>query len=182
MNNTREWAMVGAAKIMAQAYDKFDNQNDAAAAAQKAFPHVSTEDMVMMWKAIHAYDTKAHTKQLRIIVAGGRKFNDFEFMCTTLDYLLRNCGGWDITIISGTAKGADTLGEQYAELRGYNVERFPADWDLYGKRAGLLRNEKMALEAGATNCICFWDGISPGTKHMAEISEYYKIKTKVVRY
>jgi len=171
-----------AAKVMAQAYDHFDNQNDAAVAAQEKFPHVSTEDMIMMWKAIHAYQTQNGLKEIRIIVAGGRDFRDFDFMCKTLDYLLRNCLDYHITIISGGANGADKLGEQYAHLRNYNVEVHEAEWEKYGKRAGIIRNEFMALEIGATNCLVFWDGKSKGSKHMAETARAYKLPTKVVGY
>jgi uncharacterized phage-like protein YoqJ len=69
-----------------------------------------------------------------------------------------------IVIISGMAKGADTIGEQYAHERGYTVERFPADWQQYGKAAGPIRNRQMVDNADAL--IVFWDGQSAGTRNM----------------
>ena len=62
------------------------------------------------------------------------------------------------------AKGADTIGEQYAHERGYTVERFPADWQQYGKAAGPIRNRQMVDNADAL--IVFWDGQSAGTRNM----------------
>jgi hypothetical protein len=53
--------------------------------------------------------------------------------------------GEKVVIISGGAKGADSLGERYAQERGLEVKVFRADWDKYGKRAGILRNTKMSI-------------------------------------
>ena len=69
-----------------------------------------------------------------------------------------------IVVVSGTARGADSLGEKYARERGYAVERFPADWQQYGKTAGPVRNRLMADNADAL--ISFWDGHSTGTQNM----------------
>jgi hypothetical protein len=72
-----------------------------------------------------------------------------------------------IVIVSGTAMGADKLGERYAELRGYDVVRYPANWAKYGKSAGHLRNSEMGKIADAA--IIFWDEVSPGSKSMIGI-------------
>lgn len=47
-------------------------------------------------------------------------------------------------VVSGTAHGADRLGEQWAETNHVPVTRVAAEWDLYGKAAGMRRNRKMA--------------------------------------
>jgi len=103
-------------------------------------------------------------RPFRVIVAGSRGFNDYPLLLKTLDSVLRNKVRDRIEIVSGTAKGADTLGERYAKERGYAVKQFPAAWDLLGKRAGYVRNTQMAQYADAL--VAFWDGQSPGTKHM----------------
>lgn len=95
-----------------------------------------------------------------------------------LDYLLSNQS--DIIIISGTAKGADTLGERYAEEKSYEVWRYPADWNTYGKKAGYIRNEKMAQVADAL--VAFWDGKSRGTKHMIDLAYKYGLEVRIVDY
>lgn len=73
------------------------------------------------------------------------------------------------SIISGTAKGADSFGESYGRYANIPVIQFPAEWDKYGKRAGYIRNVEMAKNADAL--IAFWDGESHGTKHMINIAK-----------
>jgi|TARA_R110000822_G_scaffold183534_1_gene322913 hypothetical protein len=115
---------------------------------------------------------------LKVIVAGSRGFNDYEFLKKKLDYLFQNQD--EITIISGNARGADTLGETYSVDRNYGLETYPADWDTYGKSAGYRRNAEMAKISDAS--VIFWDGISKGAKHMIDLSHKYGLKTKVVKY
>jgi Protein of unknown function (DUF2493). len=67
-------------------------------------------------------------------------------------------------VVSGTARGADTAGEAWAEHHGVPVERFPADWDEHGKSAGPIRNQEMADYADAV--VAIWDGKSSGTHNM----------------
>jgi hypothetical protein len=86
----------------------------------------------------------------------------------------------DVEIVSGTAAGADTLGERYAQEKGYEVKKFPAQWDLYGKSAGYKRNQQMAEYADGL--IAFWDGKSRGTKHMIDIATNKGLKVRVIRY
>jgi hypothetical protein len=118
----------------------------------------------------------------KIIVAGGREFNDFEllrreFIAFCLE---RKYGSHDIEIVSGTAKGADKLGERLAELYEIPVNRMPADWDTHGKSAGYRRNADMAAYADA--CIVFWDGESKGTKHMIDLAKKAGLELHVVYY
>lgn len=66
-------------------------------------------------------------------------------------------------ICSGGANGVDTLAEQWAKRHKIEFVAFPAQWDRYGKRAGLVRNEDMINFCD--KLISFWDGKSRGTKH-----------------
>lgn len=115
-----------------------------------------------------------------IIVAGSRGFNNYPLLCQRLDSLLKNKNPCDIVIVSGTAKGADQLGERYAQERGYQLWRFPADWDRLGKRAGYERNVQMADHSDAL--VCFWDGQSSGTEHMINIAKERGLAVRVVNY
>lgn len=68
-------------------------------------------------------------RELRLIIAGGRDFDDFSLMQQTL-FNLFDKYRWRaktdvITIISGCAKGADTLGIRYANMHHYRVKKFP---------------------------------------------------------
>ena len=116
----------------------------------------------------------------RVIVAGGREFNDYELLKRKLDGALVNKVSEGITIVSGAARGADKLGEQYAKERGYTIDSHPDDWDQYGKSAGYIRNKEMAQNADAL--LAFWDGKSRGTKHMIDLAEKQGIKVHVVNY
>ena len=114
---------------------------------------------------------------LKVIVAGTRTFNDYALLKEKLDVIL--CTKTDIEIVSGMAKGADTLGEQYAEEKGYKIKQFPADWKT-GAKAGPLRN--MAICDYADVCVVFWDGKSRGSKHMADIAAEKGLLLKVINY
>lgn len=96
---------------------------------------------------------------MKVIVAGSRQFNDYELLEHTVDSL-----GLDISeIVSGHANGADKLGERYARSRGIKLMVFPAEWDKYGKGAGIIRNGRMA-EYG--DYLVAFDMGTPGTKNM----------------
>ena len=114
---------------------------------------------------------------MRLIIAGSRNFHDYDLLKSKLDYFLANVL-IPIEIVSGTANGADKLGEKYAAEKGLAVKQFPADWDKHGKKAGYLRNKQLAEYA--THCVCFWDGKSNGTKIMIELCKKLNIPCRVV--
>lgn len=76
------------------------------------------------------------------------------------------------------ARGADSLGEQYAKERGIPVRYFPADWQTLGKSAGYQRNVQMAAYADAL--VAFWDGQSKGTKHMIDTARRHKLDIRII--
>jgi ABC-type enterochelin transport system substrate-binding protein len=115
---------------------------------------------------------------MKVIIAGGRNFRDYDKLRESCDNILVNQK--EVEIVSGTAAGADTLGERYAQEKGYEVKKFPAQWDLYGKSAGYKRNQQMAEYADGL--IAFWDGNSKGTKHMIDIANKMGLKVRVIRY
>lgn len=117
---------------------------------------------------------------IKIVVAGSRDFNDVELMRSELNQFVRDLETKSIEVVSGGARGADTLGEQYAKYYNQSCTVFPADWKKYGKRAGYIRNADMAKYADA--CIVFWDGKSRGTANMIEIAKRYKLTLRVVSY
>ena len=130
-------------------------------------------------------------KELRLIIAGSRDFDDFpKLMNSSMEILTEISKKRDdldrIRIISGTARGADKLGEQYAKIAGYELSKFPADWDGLGKRAGYVRNAEMAKFAVEDDnygvLIAFWDGKSRGTKHMIDLAKRYGLEVHVVNY
>ena len=115
---------------------------------------------------------------MKIIVAGSRGFNDYNLLKEKLNEIV--CDKNDIEIVSGMARGADLLGVKYANEMGYEVKEFPAQWDKYGKSAGYKRNAEMAQYADI--CICFWDGLSKGTKHMIDLANKYNSEVHIIKY
>ena len=113
---------------------------------------------------------------MKVIIAGSRGFNDYEKLCTVCNFTLSNQS--EIEIVSGTARGADKLGEKYAKEKGYSIKKFPPNWDKFGKSAGYKRNAQMAEYADAL--IAFWDGKSKGTKHMIDLASKNKLKIRVI--
>lgn len=113
----------------------------------------------------------------KIIVAGGRDFDDYELLKSTLDTYISQ---QEVEIISGGARGADRLGELYARNNGYKLTIIEAKWDLHGHSAGYKRNVEMSLIA--TDVIVFWNGASKGSKHMIDIANKRGLKVKVVNY
>lgn len=127
------------------------------------------------------------SKYLRVIIAGGRKFDNFELLKFECDKILKPLveEGYEIVIISGKALGADKLGEDYAKLNNFKVKPFPADWDKYKKKAGSIRNEEMAKFASNSSeniLIAFWDMKSTGTNNMITLAYKYKLKVFEIYY
>ena len=118
----------------------------------------------------------------RVIIAGSRQFNDYEFLAKTVDYYLSGKEASEIVIISGHAKGADSLGEKYAMERGYKVELYPADWDIHGKAAGFIRNTKMAEVANALIAFRVVGYRCNGTNHMIGEASKKGLLVRIIDY
>ncbi len=114
-------------------------------------------------------------EKMKLIIAGSRSFTDRNLLFRLCDHMLQYQAV--IEIVSGTARGADQLGEEYAKIRGFSIKRFPANWEKNGKFAGKIRNLQMGQYADAL--IAFWDGKSKGTKHMIEVANYYNLNVKI---
>lgn len=120
-------------------------------------------------------------KEFRIIIAGGRDFNNYELLKAKCESILSSKATTHrIIIVSGAAKGADSLGEKYAREKGYATESRPADWNTHGKAAGYIRNAQMA--DGADALIAFWDGHSRGTKHMIDTANHKGLEVRTIIY
>jgi len=117
---------------------------------------------------------------IRLIIAGSRDFQNYELLEKEFCKFMEGQDTDNITIISGTARGADRLGEQIAFEYQINLEQYPAKWDEYGKSAGYKRNTQMALTA--THALIAWNGTSKGTQHMINLAYQHGLTTKVVKY
>lgn len=114
---------------------------------------------------------------MRIIIAGSRNYTDTKDFFIRMDRII-DSEEWILSIsevVSGTARGVDTMGEVWADHFDVPVKRFPADWAKHGRGAGHIRNAEMAKYA--EGLIAFWDGISPGTASMINLAKAEGLKT-----
>ncbi len=126
----------------------------------------------------HEECEKQNPTEMRVIIAGGRDYADYDRLNKICLKLLGPL--LDIEIVSGCAAGADSLGERFARDRGIPVKQFPADWDGLGNKAGYVRNEKMAVYSDVL--IAFWNLHSHGTKHMIDLAKKHAVPTVVIVY
>lgn len=115
-------------------------------------------------------------RHLRVLVCGGRDFNNRKIAYAALDQLDKEYK-FD-TLIDGMAKGADELGFDWAISRGVVTERYRADWDKFGKSAGPIRNQQMLTEGVPDLVVAFPGGV--GTADMINRAEKAGIPVKRV--
>ncbi len=99
---------------------------------------------------------------MKVIIAGSRHAEGNRWLRAlkgALDALEADKGRITL-VISGTAKGMDTIGESWAAWRRVPVQRIPADWGSWGRSAGPRRNGRMVAMADAL--VCLHDG-GPGS-------------------
>lgn len=111
---------------------------------------------------------------MKILVCGGRNYNDKKRVFDYLDYL-SSISNEKLIIIQGGAPGADKLAKEWAISRQKQFKEFPADWNTYGKRAGYIRNQQMA-DDNPDIVVAFPGGV--GTQSMITIA--YKMKIPVI--
>jgi hypothetical protein len=75
----------------------------------------------------------------------------------------------DVTIVSGGAKGADSLGRDFAQKHSAKYLEFLPDWEKFGKSAGVVRNADIVKNSDFV--LAFWDGQSGGTRHSLELAQ-----------
>lgn len=103
---------------------------------------------------------------LRIVVAGSRDFEDYNMLEEALDNLLDDQED-EVEFVSGHAKGAGQMAEQYAESHDIPIQIMKPDWKRYGRAAGVVRNKEMLVYADqeSAQLLAFWDGKSSGTRN-----------------
>lgn len=111
---------------------------------------------------------------MRVVVTGSRGWTDEGAIYVRVASLPPGT-----TIVVGDARGADQIAAEAAFLHDLHVERWPAWWDKYGKRAGLYRNVEM-VKSGPDLVLAFWDGKSRGTAHCISVARARGIPVEVI--
>lgn len=114
---------------------------------------------------------------MRILVTGSRTWTDSEAIDTAIQNAIGNQWGPHQVVHGACPKGADSMADWWARYRGLEVERYPADWDALGKRAGFIRNAEM-VALGADLCLAFIKDGSKGATHTADLAEKAGIPTR----
>ena len=99
---------------------------------------------------------------MKLCICGSRNLKedfDLEYLHSIITAKFENV----TEIVSGCAKGADTVGELYSAKYNLILTKFPARWSEFGRKAGILRNIEMSDYSNYI--LALWDGISRGTKH-----------------
>ena len=113
----------------------------------------------------------------RIIIAGSRDWGNWRLVDKAVKRSGIEINLEEDVIVSGAARGVDTVGEVWAEDMGLPVVQFPAYWERHGKSAGHKRNKEMANYADAL--IAIWDGRSAGTRNMIETAQDHGLEVFV---
>ena len=127
---------------------------------------------------------------MKVLICGGRVFNNWELFRDKLEEIANerfpimepNEYGnflYDVTIISGGARGVDTLAANWAAVNWAGYKEYPADWERDGKKAGILRNIRM-LEEGQPDLVIAFPG-GRGTAHMVKIARKAGVEIIEVR-
>lgn len=113
---------------------------------------------------------------MKLAIIGSRGFNDINLLNETLNPLIFQIE----LVVSGGAKGADKMGEEWAKRHGIDTLIFQAEWNKYGKSAGFIRNEDIIKNADYV--IAFWDQKSKGTLHSINLAKELKKPIRIITF
>jgi len=102
---------------------------------------------------------------MRVLVCGGRDFNDALTLGSWLGGIHKNQGPITL-LIDGGARGADFMAREFAKWMEIPVQTFEADWNRHGRAAGPIRNKQM-LDEGRPDLVVAFEG-GRGTANMVE--------------
>jgi hypothetical protein len=118
---------------------------------------------------------------MKIGIIGSRTFNDYTLLVEVMNDYLNKGNELDCElVISGGARGADSMGEQWAKENNLPTLIFKPDWDKYGKAAGFIRNKDIVKNSDFV--VAFWNGISKGTKSSIDLCVKNGIPVRIVDY
>jgi predicted Rossmann fold nucleotide-binding protein DprA/Smf involved in DNA uptake len=117
----------------------------------------------------------------KVAVIGSRSFSDREKLYSVLT---KNKERIKI-IVSGGARGADTLATQWASDYGVPYLVFPAKWRdpetlVFDRGAGMRRNRQIVEYSDVV--IAFWDGTSAGTKNSIDTAQQLGKPVKIIHF
>ena len=115
---------------------------------------------------------------MRVAIVGSRSFEKFDLREKAYTLLCENIPANTTEIVSGGATGIDTLAEVYAAEHHLPTKIFLPDYNAYGKRAPIVRNDQIV--AYAQYVLAFWDGNSRGTAYTVATCIREGVPVKVI--
>ena len=112
---------------------------------------------------------------MKVAIVGSRDYTDLQAVWNFVERLASRRP--DAIIISGGARGVDTMAACAGRFFGLEVIELEPEWARLGKAAGHARNSDIV--AAADILIAFWDGTSTGTKDSIDKARQKGIKVKV---
>lgn len=115
---------------------------------------------------------------MRILICGDRDWTNDQMMRNGMILLRREFG--EYVVVEGGARGADSWARKIAGELGLAVETFSAQWSLYGRRAGPIRNRQM-LDTKPDLVVAFHENLiaSKGTRDCVEESRRRAIPVRM---
>lgn len=99
-----------------------------------------------------------------VLVCGGRGYPDRAFVFRQLDWLAQRYEAEGLHVIEGGAEGADRWAREWRQERRIGGRTFAAEWVRLGRKAGMLRNQRMLREGRPALVVAF-----PGGKGTADM-------------
>ena len=100
---------------------------------------------------------------MRIAIVGSRDYPRLDLVARYVAALPDGT-----VVVSGGARGVDSVAAGAARARGLEVAEHLPDWKTYGRAAGMVRNK--AIVRDADRVAAFWDGVSGGTANTIDIT------------
>lgn len=119
----------------------------------------------------------------KLMICGGRDFANKELCFSSIQKFLEeeNLDYSHLIILEGECPtGTDSFAKEFALSHNILLEKYPADWNKYGKAAGPIRNKQMVKECDC--CLAFWDYKSKGTKSSIDFCKELEKKVKIIPY
>ena len=110
---------------------------------------------------------------MKIAVIGSRTFDDQIQLNKELSEVFKDGD----CLVSGGAKGADKLAEDWCRENDFECEIIYPDWQKHGQSAAFKRNHTIIEMADSV--VAFWDGQSKGTKHSIDLAKQKGIDVKI---
>ncbi len=114
---------------------------------------------------------------MKLAIIGSRDFEDYDFMKECFEGFVALRGGPPDMLVSGGAKGADSLARRLAEEKGIPFHEIDADWKKFGRAAGPIRNKQ--LVEFSDGALAFPLGLSKGTRGCVKLFHAAKKMAKV---